>query len=116
MARVIRENSNGRKKTTINCSFGRKDNNNVKAIIAGPDVSICNECIEICDEILEDAGHRPKKSKSIPEVDLEKLGIKPRFNKLKFTQRENHCFYLGPFLEPFNTIDRDHLIKALKSQ
>lgn len=103
------------KKTIIRCSFCGKAQDELKAIIAGSEASICNECIDICDEILEEHGHRPKSTETL-EIDLTELGIKPRFNKFKFTRRENHCFYVGPFLEPFNIIYRDHLTKALMSE
>jgi ATP-dependent Clp protease ATP-binding subunit ClpX len=36
------------------CSFCHKSNREVKKLIAGPSVYICNECINICNEILVD--------------------------------------------------------------
>ena len=36
----------------IKCSFCGKDSSQVKRIIAGPDAYICNECIELCSEII----------------------------------------------------------------
>jgi ATP-dependent Clp protease ATP-binding subunit ClpX len=36
------------------CSFCHKSNREVKKLIAGPSVYICNECIYICNEILVD--------------------------------------------------------------
>ena len=36
----------------IRCSFCGKDSSQVARIIAGPDVYICNECIELCGEII----------------------------------------------------------------
>lgn len=98
------------------CSFCGKYQNEVKRIIAGPDVYICDECIAICEEILEHDGIHQKRSNSSEGIDLDSLGIKPRFTKLKFTQRTNHCFYLGPFSETFNIIYRDHIVTAVKSQ
>jgi len=39
----------------IRCSFCGKTQNQVKKLIAGPDnVFICDECIEVCSEIIED--------------------------------------------------------------
>jgi ATP-dependent Clp protease ATP-binding subunit ClpX len=32
----------------------RKSQNEVKKLIAGPTVYICNECIDICNEIITD--------------------------------------------------------------
>jgi ATP-dependent Clp protease ATP-binding subunit ClpX len=36
------------------CSFCGKSQNDVKKLIAGPGVYICNECIDICNEIIND--------------------------------------------------------------
>lgn len=36
------------------CSFCGKSQNEVKKLIAGPTVYICNECIDICNEIISD--------------------------------------------------------------
>ena len=39
----------------VRCSFCNKSEDQVRKLIAGPDgVYICDECIEICDEILEE--------------------------------------------------------------
>lgn len=35
-----------------NCSFCGKNQDEVEKLIAGPDVFICNECIELCNEIV----------------------------------------------------------------
>jgi ATP-dependent Clp protease ATP-binding subunit ClpX len=50
------------------CSFCGKSHSEVKKLIAGPGVYICNECIEVCSNILEKelAGSAPK-SKSAAE-------------------------------------------------
>src|SRR6201982_1324237 len=39
---------------TLRCSFCGKSQNEVKKLIAGPTVYICNECIDICNEITPD--------------------------------------------------------------
>src|SRR6201988_1698984 len=39
---------------TLRCSFCGKLQNEVKKLIAGPTVYICNECIHICNEIITD--------------------------------------------------------------
>lgn len=41
-------------KTPIKCSFCGKYQDQVKRIIAGPGVYICDECIELCREIIEE--------------------------------------------------------------
>jgi len=37
---------------TLRCSFCNKSQNDVKKLIAGPNVYICDECIEVCIEII----------------------------------------------------------------
>ncbi len=36
----------------MNCSFCNKTHQQVRKLIAGPDVSICDECVDICLSIL----------------------------------------------------------------
>jgi len=38
--------------SVTNCSFCNKSQEEVKKMIAGPDAYICNECVELCNEIL----------------------------------------------------------------
>ena len=38
----------------LRCSFCGKTQNEVKKLIAGPSVYVCNECIDICNEIIND--------------------------------------------------------------
>jgi ATP-dependent Clp protease ATP-binding subunit ClpX len=38
----------------LRCSFCGKSQNEVKKLIAGPNVYVCNECIDICNEIIND--------------------------------------------------------------
>jgi hypothetical protein len=39
---------------TLHCSFCGKSQHDVAALIAGPTVFICDECVGLCDNILED--------------------------------------------------------------
>ncbi len=39
---------------TIKCSFCHKSQDQVERIVAGPGVFICNECIELCQEIIDE--------------------------------------------------------------
>ncbi len=38
----------------LNCSFCNKGQNDVKKLIAGPTVFICDECVDVCNEIISD--------------------------------------------------------------
>jgi ATP-dependent Clp protease ATP-binding subunit ClpX len=40
-------------KKALHCSFCSKTQNEVKKLIAGPTVFICNECVELCHEIIK---------------------------------------------------------------
>ncbi len=42
------------KETILRCSFCGKSQDEVEKIIAGPTVYICNECIELCNDIIEE--------------------------------------------------------------
>jgi ATP-dependent Clp protease ATP-binding subunit ClpX len=44
--------------TTLTCSFCGKHRGQVDNLIAGPGVYICNECVDLCVEII--AQERPK--------------------------------------------------------
>ena len=39
-------------KTKLNCSFCGKEQAKVKKLIAGPNTYICNECVDLCNDIL----------------------------------------------------------------
>ena len=38
----------------LKCSFCGKSQKQVKKLIAGPGVYICDECIDLCNEIIEE--------------------------------------------------------------
>ena len=38
----------------LKCSLCGKTQDQVKKLIAGPEVYICDECVELCNEILEE--------------------------------------------------------------
>ena len=44
-------------KDSIRCSFCGKRQEQVNRIIAGPNVYICNECVDLCNSILHDEMH-----------------------------------------------------------
>ncbi|GAA3654573.1 ATP-dependent Clp protease ATP-binding subunit ClpX [Asaccharospora irregularis] len=41
-------------KRQLKCSFCGKDQDQVRRLIAGPNVYICDECVELCDEIIQE--------------------------------------------------------------
>ena len=48
------DSTDGGSKTKLFCSFCGKSQNDVKKLIAGPNVFICDECVELCADILKD--------------------------------------------------------------
>jgi len=66
----------------LNCSFCGKSQDIVKKLVAGPDVYICDECIELCNEIVaedrsksfEEDFHNLPKPKEIKDI-LDKYVI-----------------------------------------
>ena len=50
----------------LRCSFCGKSQNEVKKLIAGPSVYICNECIDICNEIINDDERAEAAASSMP--------------------------------------------------
>ena len=62
---------------TLICSFCGKSQNEVRKLIAGPQVFICDECIELCMEIIkEEANNETRKSDdkaSLPQEIYEVL-------------------------------------------
>jgi hypothetical protein len=43
----------------VNCSFCTKPSSAVAKVIAGPGVYICNECIQLCNDILKEEQQAP---------------------------------------------------------
>jgi ATP-dependent Clp protease ATP-binding subunit ClpX len=65
----------------LRCSFCSKSQNEVKKLIAGPTVYICDECVEVCNEIIADdivaspIGEKLPKPQEIKEfLDLYVIG------------------------------------------
>lgn len=62
-------------KNTLYCSFCGKSQHEVRKLIAGPNVFICNECVELCMDIIqeEDKTQLVKSGKGIPTPKEIKL-------------------------------------------
>lgn len=52
------------------CNFCGRSGDEVERLIAGPGVFICNECIEVCRNILEEEMKISKKKKGLPDFEL----------------------------------------------
>ena len=51
---MTKQTNNGDSKNTLYCSFCGKSQHEVKKLIAGPTVFICDECVELCMDIIRE--------------------------------------------------------------
>ncbi|MEM7767915.1 MAG: ATP-dependent Clp protease ATP-binding subunit ClpX [Pseudomonadota bacterium] len=51
---MTKQGNNGESKNTLYCSFCGKSQHEVKKLIAGPTVFICDECVELCMDIIRE--------------------------------------------------------------
>ena len=58
------------------CSFCGKNQNEVQKLIAGPNVFICDECIELCNEIVQDEEGNQGQETAEPAASLKPMEIK----------------------------------------
>ncbi len=72
--------ASSKSEATLFCSFCGKSQHDVKKLIAGPTVFICNECIELCNDIMveemsaaDEAGSSEKKSKLPKPHEIKKF-------------------------------------------
>lgn len=72
----------------LKCSFCGKSQEQVRKLIAGPGVYICDECVDLCNEILDeelfDAGAVPNQASNRREAPTEKR--KARSNPISLSQ------------------------------
>jgi ATP-dependent Clp protease ATP-binding subunit ClpX len=61
----------------LKCSFCGKTQDQVKKLIAGPEVYICDECVELCNEILDEEFLDSKEKENIEEGKDSKKDEKP---------------------------------------
>lgn len=59
-------------KSKLNCSFCGKEQAKVQKLIAGPNIYICNECVDLCNDILAEEEQQEKSSeiKSIKPKEI----------------------------------------------
>lgn len=61
----------------LKCSFCGKTQDQVKKLIAGPEVYICDECVELCNEILDEEFFEAKDKESNSSEQSPEKGEKP---------------------------------------
>src|SRR4026207_2434130 len=83
---------------TLKCSFCGKSQNDVRKLIAGPTVYICNECIELCNDIIAEEWEEEKSReiRSLPKpaeikAALDQHGVgQDRARKILSVAVHNH--------------------------
>jgi len=63
--------SGGKRGSTIYCSFCGKSSHVVSNMIAGPDVFICSECVELCNKIIDT--EKDRSEDAVNETSWQKL-------------------------------------------
>ena len=61
----------------LRCSFCNKDQKHVKKLIAGPNVFICDECVSICLDIIDE-----DEKNLLKALKHEARDVAPEFQKL----------------------------------
>ena len=76
-------NSGNDSKNTLYCSFCGKSQHEVRKLIAGPTVFICDECVNLCEQII--AEESPEKDTKSPQGNYKTKGLNPKwiYNRLE---------------------------------
>ncbi|MEI6379987.1 MAG: ATP-dependent protease ATP-binding subunit ClpX [Cyanobacteriota bacterium ELA615] len=82
--------------THLKCSFCGKSQEQVRKLIAGPGVYICDECVELCNEILEE---EPVESESA-ELLESSVPVKTRAENSSKRRRSKSAINLGQIPKP----------------
>ncbi|MEK6805515.1 MAG: ATP-dependent Clp protease ATP-binding subunit ClpX [Pseudomonadota bacterium] len=64
MSSEVRSGTSGR---VLYCSFCGKSEHDVSKLIAGPSVYICNECVDLCNDIIREEVHAKPANKGLPK-------------------------------------------------
>ena len=67
----------------LKCSFCGKTQDQVKKLIAGPEVYICDECVELCNEILDEEFFEHKDKPEDKKDDGEEVKAIPKPQEIK---------------------------------
>ena len=111
--------SNNRR-TELICSFCGKSSSQVKRIIVGPDVNICNECVELCESLIsEDNPGIPQMDTKLPKPEeikkeLDSYVIEQEDAKVSLAVAVYNHYKRIKYLEEHQD-DRDKSVEIQKS-
>ena len=93
---------------TLYCSFCGKSQHEVKKLIAGPSVFICDECIDLCNEIIEE------ELSQNTEVRFDDLPKPREITRMRELLDEILAFHTGQPVERVKKdTDRDFIMSAI---
>ena len=78
-------NNDDTKERELCCSFCGKPQSQARRLIAGPGVYICDECVQLCNSILEDESHLSNRKKTYTG-DTGTILLKPQEIKKKLDE------------------------------
>ena len=100
----MNKSSGSDSKNTLYCSFCGKSQHEVRKLIAGPTVFICDECVELCNDIIREES----KSALVKTRDrLNKIYVRHTGQDLKTIEdaMERDRFMTPPEAKEFGLVD-----------
>lgn len=67
----------------LKCSFCGKSQDQVKKLIAGPEVYICDECVDLCNQILDEEFFEEKEKGEASETEASEEKATPKPHEIK---------------------------------
>ena len=81
-----KQNKNGDGERLLYCSFCGKSQHEVRKLIAGPSVFICDECVSLCNDIIEEEA-----LEKTGAGDLKSLPTPKEINKILWSLLHTKC-------------------------
>jgi hypothetical protein len=76
------------------CSFCGKSQHDVRKLIAGPSVFICDECVELCDDIVDKEDHEEFSRLMKEDEESGKQGYPSLLERARSTTTEKLAYYV----------------------
>ena len=90
---MVKKNGEGE---ILRCSFCNKDQNDVRKLIAGPTVFICDECVEVCNDIIADDNRFEARGGARSSLPVPVGPINRMFDLVSsISLRQRDCFWIS---------------------